>query len=196
LPLGDFRGLTLALAVAIFSWGYALVAYRALLRWTPLPSGEIPAGSRVEFVHNVYTLFYLVVFNPVMRSGLLPIPMTRPLYRALGARIGDNTYSSGIIYDAPFVELGSNCLIGEHALLIPHLLEGSRLALYPIRVGDGVTIGARVTVLPDVTIGDNAIVAAGSVVTKGSRIGAGEIWAGMPARPLLQRDASRTLDKG
>src|SRR6185437_14265552 len=126
-------------------------------------------------------LFYLIFFNPVMRSSLLPIPMTRLLYRALGASIGENTYSGGIIYDAPFVELGGNCLIGEHALLVPHVIEGQRLALYPIRVGNGVTIGARATVLGGVTIGDHAIIATGAVVTKGTVIAAGEIWGGIPA---------------
>ena len=147
LPLGDFRGIVLVLAAGALAWGYAVIVYRMLLWLLPLPTGEIQEGSRHEAVYHIYALFYLIFFNPVMRSGLLPIPMTRLLYRALGARIGENTYSGGIIYDAPFVELGANCLIGEHALLVPHVIEGRRLALYPIRVGNGVTIGARATVL-------------------------------------------------
>jgi acetyltransferase-like isoleucine patch superfamily enzyme len=35
-----------------------------------------------------------------------------------------------------------------------------------------------------VQIGDNAIVSTGAVVTKNTRIGAGEIWGGIPARKL------------
>lgn len=184
VPLGDFRGIVLAFAAASLSWAYAVVIYRIMLRLAPLPTGEIEQGSRDEAVYHVYALFYLICFNPVMRSGLLPIPLTRLLYRALGARIGENTYSGGILYDAPFLELGANCLIGEFALLVPHVIEGRRLALYPIRVGNGVTIGARATILADVSIGDNAIVATGAVVTKGTRIEAGEVWGGIPARKL------------
>jgi acetyltransferase-like isoleucine patch superfamily enzyme len=47
-----------------------------------------------------------------------------------------------------------------------------------------VTIGTTAVVMSDVIIGDGAIVSAGAVVTKGSRIGAGEVWGGMPARRL------------
>ncbi len=184
LPLGDFRGITLVVAAFGLAWAYAVLIYRIFLKRFPLPAGEIAEDSREEAVYHVYALFYLIFFNPVMRSGLLPIPMTRLLYRALGARIGENTYSGGILYDAPFITLGDNCLIGEHALLVPHVIEGRRLALYPIRVGHGVTIGARSTVLADVTIEDNAIIATGAVVKKGTHIGPGEVWGGIPARKL------------
>ena len=36
----------------------------------------------------------------------------------------------------------------------------------PVKIGDNVWVGARVTILPGVTIGDNVVIAAGSVVTK------------------------------
>jgi len=38
-----------------------------------------------------------------------------------------------------------------------------------------------------VTIGDDAIVSSGAVVTKGTRIPAGEVWGGVPARRLRGR---------
>ena len=119
-----------------------------------------------------------------MRSGVVPVPLMRLFYQALGARLGSNTYSSGIILDPKFVEIGSNCIVGQFALLVPHVIEGSRLAHYPIRIGDNVTIGAHAVVLSDVTIGNNAIVATGAIVRKGSRIADGEVWGGVPARAL------------
>jgi acetyltransferase-like isoleucine patch superfamily enzyme len=39
-------------------------------------------------------------------------------------------------------------------------------------------------VLSGVTIGDNAIVATGAIVSKNSRIGANEVWGGVPAKRL------------
>jgi acetyltransferase-like isoleucine patch superfamily enzyme len=39
-----------------------------------------------------------------------------------------------------------------------------------------------------VVIGDGAIVSAGAVVTKGCRIGAGEVWGGVPAKLLQRRE--------
>lgn len=184
MPLGDFRGVALLLAAIVLLYVYAILAYRLFLFWCPLREGEIEPHSRQEFVYHVYLLFYLILFYPVMRSGFVPVPLMRPFYLALGARLGANTYSSGIILDPGFVEVGGNSLIGQYALLVPHVIEGERLAHYPIRIGDNVTIGAHAVVLSDVVIGDNAIVATGAVVKKGSRIGAGEVWGGVPARPI------------
>jgi hypothetical protein len=193
LPSGDFRGLVLLASAVLTSYLYALLIYRIFMAWSPLESGEIAPGSKQEFVYHVYLLFYLLVFYPVMRSGFVPVPLMRLLYQALGARLGANTYSSGIILDPRFVEIGSNCIVGQFALIVPHVIEGSRLAHYPVRIGNKVTIGAHAVVLSDVTIGDDAIVATGAVIKKGTRIGAGEVWGGVPASLLDRADKSGLL---
>jgi acetyltransferase-like isoleucine patch superfamily enzyme len=164
-----------------FIYLYGIAGYRLFLRLLPLKAGEIAAGSQQEFVYHVYILFYLMLFYPIIRSGFMPTPMMRLFYLALGTRLGRNTYSQGIIHDPPFVEIGDNSVVGQYALLIPHVIEGSRIAHYPIKIGNNVTIGALAAVLADVVVGDNAIVATGAVVKKGTRIGAGEVWGGVPA---------------
>ena len=50
-------------------------------------------------------------------------------------------------------------------------------------VRKGATIGAGSTIIPGIEIGENAMVGAGSVVTK--NIPAGKVWAGNPAKQLL-----------
>ena len=184
LPLGDFRGIVLTASGLIFLYIFAILIYRCLLWLSPLKSGEIAGASREEFVYHVYLLFFLLLFYPVMRSGLVPVPIMRIFYLGLGARLGENTYSSGIIFDPMFVEIGANCIVGQSALIIPHVIEGDRLAMYPVRIGNQVTIGANAIVLSDVVIGDHAIIAAGAIVSKGARIGNGEAWGGVPARRL------------
>ena len=184
LPLGDFRGVTLVAASGLFTYVYALLAYRVFLRLMPLPEGEIAPDSPEQFSYHVYLLFFLILFYPLMRSGAMPVPLMRLVYLALGARLGHNTYSSGIILDPIFVEIGDNCIVGQFALLVPHVIEGAKLAHYPIRIGNNVTVGAHSCVLSGVTIGDNAIIATGAVVSKGTVIGAGEVWGGVPARRL------------
>jgi acetyltransferase-like isoleucine patch superfamily enzyme len=188
LPLGDFRGVTLLIAAIFFLYLYGIALYRLFLHFAPLREGEIEEGSRQEFVYHVYVLFYLILFYPIMRSGFPPAPLMRLFYLALGARLGRNTYSQGILHDPPFIDVGVNSVIGQDALLIPHVIEGRRLAHYPIRIGNNVTVGAHAVVLPGVTIGDDAIVATGAVVLKGTRIGAGETWGGVPARRLRTSD--------
>jgi hypothetical protein len=182
LPLGDFRGVGMAAVGIALVYLFALCAYRLFILARPLREGEIPPGSPDEFTYHVYLLFYLVLFYPVMRSGAVPVPLMRLIYLALGARLGANTYSSGIILDPKFVQIGHNSIVGQFALLVPHVIEGIKLAHYPIRIGNNVTIGAHSCVLSGVTIADNAIVATGAVVAKGTQIGPGEIWGGVPAR--------------
>jgi acetyltransferase-like isoleucine patch superfamily enzyme len=184
LPLGDFRGVVLSIALVVFLYGWAVVVYRLFLAAWPLRPGDIVAGSGQESVYHVYILFYLILFYPVLRSGLLPTPAMRLFYLALGTRLGRNTYTQGILHDPPFIEIGADSVVGQSALLIPHVIEGDRLGHYPIRIGDRVTIGALSAILSDVTIGDDAIVATGAVVAKGSRIAAGEVWGGVPARRI------------
>lgn len=181
VPLGDFRGVVLTLLGVILLYAYSILFYRLFLRVFPLHAGEIVADSQQEFVYHVYILFYLLLFYPVIRSGFMPAPLMRVFYLALGTRLGENTYTQGILHDPPFIEIGRDSVIGQYAILVPHVIEGSRLAHHPIRLGNNVTIGAHASVLSDVTIGDGAIVATGAVVRKGTQIGAGEIWGGVPA---------------
>lgn len=183
-PLGDFRALCLVGGGLVLIYLYAFVVYRGFILAMPLPRGELAPGSAGEFVAHVNTLFYLMLFYPLTRTHFIPTPLMRLVYLALGARLGDNTYSGGLIMDPPLTSMGDNCIVGHDAVLFAHVIEGSRLALYDIKIGHGVTIGATAVVMPDVLIGDGAVVCVGAVVTKGTRIGAGEVWGGIPARKL------------
>lgn len=184
LPLGDFRGVVLLLSGAVICCLYALAVYRLFLALFPLQEGELAEGSRAEFAAQVNILFYLVLFNSLIRTHFIPVPLMRLVYQALGTKFGRNSYSAGVILDPPLVEMGDNCIIGHDAVLFAHAIEGRRFSLGRIRLGDNVTIGARAVVMSDVVVGDGAIVSAGAVVRKGARIGVGEVWGGVPAKPL------------
>lgn len=186
VSLGDFRGVAMTTAAIVLIYVNAILVYRVFLAIAPLREGEIPEGSQQEFVYHVYLLFYLILFYPVMRSGLVPVPLMRLIYMALGAHMGTNSYTGGIMLDPPFVRIGHDTLVGQTTLLVPHVIEGRRLAHYPIRIGSNVTIGAHAVIMSGVTIGDGAIVATGAVVAKGTRIGDRETWGGVPAHLILR----------
>ena len=183
-PLGDFREISTVLLSVLYVYGMALGVYRLFLRCFPLSAGPVPPDSSRETIYNIYILFNLIFFYPVTFSGILPVPVFRLWYRLLGARLGENTYSSGIIMDPCFVTIGDNSLVGLHAKIIPHVVEGTKLAHYPVTIGSNVTIGAGAVILSNVTIGDNALIGAGAVVPKNTVIGTGETWVGIPARKL------------
>ena len=108
----------------------------------------------------------------------------RLVYLALGAKLGDNTYSGGTILDPPLVRIGSNTIIGHDAVLFSHAMEGDSLELATIEIGNNVTIGAKAVIMPGVKIGDYAIIAVNAVVIKGTQVGPGERWGGIPAQRL------------
>ena len=184
LALGDFRGVTLLLGGAVVCYLYAFLVYRLFLAVFPLEEGELAEGSRAEFAAQVNILFYLMLFNSLIRTHFLPVPLMRLVYQALGTKFGRNSYSAGVILDPPLTEMGDNCIIGHDAVLFSHAIEGKSLALARIRLGNNVTIGATAVIMSGVVIDDGAIVSASAVVLKGTRIGAGEVWGGVPAKML------------
>lgn len=184
LPDGDLRGVLIALLWVFLLYFFAILALRVFLTFLPMNDGPLPEGSRAEFVYHVYLLFSLIFFQPLTRSLLVPVPLMRLVYMALGAKLGHNTYSGGTILDPPLVRIGSNTIIGHDAVLFSHAMEGSRLELATIEIGDNVTIGAKAVIMPGVRIGDGAIIAVNAVVTKGTVVAAGERWGGIPARRL------------
>lgn len=103
--------------------------------------------------------------------------------------VGDNflaNYNSTVL-DIGEVNIGNNVWIGPNTDIytVNHPLTASgrrkRLAIAkPVKIGDDVWIGGKVTITPGVTIGSNVVIAAGAVVTKD--IPSNSLAGGVPAR--------------
>lgn len=88
------------------------------------------------------------------------------------------------------ITIGRRCEIGWDVSISDsdfHQVIGGDPVTAPVRIGDHVWLGARVTVLKGVTIGDGAIVAAGAVVA--GDVEPGTMVGGVPAR-VLKRDVA------
>lgn len=184
LPLGDFRGIAVVAAAALSVFLLTLLAYRVLFALWPLIEGDLPPGSVGEARWNLNALFGLMVFGPLADSQVLPLPLKRLLFMALGARMGPNSHCAGKMLDPMLTTVGRDCVIGQDAIVFAHAIERDRLALGRVTLGDRVTIGAQAVVMSGVTIGNDATVAVGAVVLTGQSIGDGETWGGVPARRL------------
>lgn len=93
-----------------------------------------------------------------------------------------------VILDPWLVKVGARTVLGDGAKLSPHSVNRpGELRIGPITIGDDVVLGGDVLVGPDVEIGDGATVVSRSAVLPGSRIPAGETWAGSPARRVSRR---------
>lgn len=82
-----------------------------------------------------------------------------------GARIG------------PHVNVGHNVEVGEDVLIAGHAQVGGG-----VRIGRGATIWQSAVVANGVTVGEGAVIGMSAAVRK--NVGAGEVWAGNPARKL------------
>ncbi len=186
--MGKYESIFVGILAIIAYYGYLIVFFRLFLRIFPLPTGYIEKDSRLETIYHIYLLFFIIGFYPLMRSGFLPFPLVRLLYKSLGAQMGDNSFTGGIIHDPIFVKIGKNCNLGQGSLLVPHQIEGDKLSHEPIIIGDNCTIGALSIVLQDVKIGNNCVIAAAAVIKKGTTIPDNEIWGGVPAKFIKRNE--------
>jgi maltose O-acetyltransferase len=106
-------------------------------------------------------------------------------------KIGKDTFINyGCFFDnSAAIEIGDNCSIAFETMFCTSTHEIGNIKQragtakgYPIKIGNGCWIGARVTVLPGVTIGEGSVIAAGSVVTKDCEPYG--LYAGVPAKRI------------
>ena len=130
------------------------------------------------------------VIYPHRREGL-----------AAGLNIGNGCIvSKGVRIDCSGpVYIGERCMLSRGARIVTHshsyfsglvddITAVHPVTAHPLRIGDNVFIGAEAMILPGVgEIGDSALRGTRSVVT--GPVGAGEIWAGNPARKIGERSA-------
>jgi acetyltransferase-like isoleucine patch superfamily enzyme len=133
------------------------------------------------FLHNA--LFYLARYTFLPYVTLTPFG---PLFlAAMGMRLGRRVFiNTELISDPQLITLGDDVVIGGSVTLFAHWGGGGHLAIEPVIIEAGATIGEKATVMGDVRVGPGAVVLPHSVLLPGARVGAGETWGGVPARRL------------
>jgi acetyltransferase-like isoleucine patch superfamily enzyme len=112
--------------------------------------------------------------------------------------IGKNCKISSHTFICEGVTIGDGCFVGHGVMFIndncPRSVNSKGVLecekdwacrFVRTRVEEGASIGSNATILGNISIGRNALIGAGSVVTKD--VGAGQVWAGNPARPMKKR---------
>jgi len=108
-------------------------------------------------------------FGAVVRGDVCPI------------RIGDRVnIQDGAVLHGTFEK--TDCRIGDGASI------GHNAIVHGCTVEEGALIGMGAVVMDRAIVGRHAVVAAGAVVLEGTRIEAGELWAGVPAKRIREVD--------
>lgn len=154
--------------------GLTASAARLLLR--RLEPGTYPRGGSVHL--RLWTVERLA-------DGLGALtPATAPfvgLYaRALGVQMGRDVDLHAAPPITGLLSLGAGCAVEPEVDLSGTWVDGDVVHVGRVTIGEGATVGARSVLYPGAVVGAGTDVAAGSAVH--SATGAGEYWAGSPAR--------------
>jgi len=199
VPAWLLRGVTLGLCWFLF--GMTLMAVVALYnkilptRMRPYKGSFYSVDTIPWFLHN--GLFYLVRYTFLPFVTLTPFGVW--FLQAMGMKIGRHAFiNTEYISDPALITIGDDVVMGGSVRICAHYGGGGKLVIAPVRIGDRATLGLACTILGDVTIGDGAVILAESVVLPGSRVGAGETWGGVPAKPIgrSEMDAIRIDVRG
>jgi maltose O-acetyltransferase len=175
--------------VFIEEWGS--LRYRALL---PLALARVlPEHGAFRTRTALVRLAGIEVGSGTTMAGRIQITG-----RTLGRmRVGERCFiNTGCHFDlTASITIGDHVALGQDVMILTNSHQigthDSRAAdeyWAPVRIGNGVWIGARSTILPGVTIGAGAVVAAGAVVTED--VSGDSLVGGIPARVLRDLPAT------
>jgi len=132
------------------------------------------------------------LLNLLLGSQLAPDSILVKGVKVLNWRnlsVGDYSYlaSDVTIRAQHTITIGRWVIIGPEAFISngDHSLKDLSPSASPIRIGDGVYVGARAMILGGVTIGDHAVVGAGAVVVRD--VPPGGICVGIPGKVVKKR---------
>ena len=129
------------------------------------------------------------ISNYLRLSGIHPLVLSNPTTRRIyfwlhGAHINP---TSRIAYDVrlldiSLIQVGEGSKIGAMTTISGHYSNEHSFVLGRIVIGKNVLIGGNALIGPNTVFGDGSVLEATSSVLPGTKIGAGEIWGGNPAR--------------
>ncbi len=186
-----------AIIGAIFLTGFLLVFVLPLANVVLLLGGRLKAWRGPYYSLEAIRWYIHNGITYVLRYTLLefftPSPIAILFYKLMGMKVGRGTViNSTALSDPSLITIGSKVTIGGSVTIVGHYGQAGFLVLAPVEIGDGATIGLRVSIMGGVRVGKNARVMAHSVVLPKTEIGDGESWGGVPAVRLDTPKASVT----
>lgn len=177
-------------AFGFFVFAVVLIGVVGLVRFVTrgrTPEGRFSYYSMSGIRWATYNALILSVRFTVM-DFLRVTPLLVLFHRLMGMKCGARVQlNTKVIADSNLIEVGDDSIIGGDVTLVCHSAERGKLVTAPVKIGRGVTVGLMAVIFPGCEIGDGAVIAAQAVLPKGTRVPAGTVWAGIPAKQVSVR---------
>lgn len=153
-------GFTLLLVIPAFNYIFTI-------KMKPFRGGYYSLESVPWSFHNAFTYVARYTFL----EFVTPTPINTLFYRMMGMKIGKGSHlNTTNISDPAFIEIGDNVTIGGSVHLLAHYASKGFLIVDKVRIGDGVTIGLKATVMGSVEIGKGAVIGPHEVILPKSKV--------------------------
>lgn len=114
-------------------------------------------------------------------------PIWTMYLRMNGARLGRRVYINSLfVSDHNLLDFGHDVVIGAEVHLSGHTVEKGIVKTGRVTLREGVTVGLCSIVEIDVEVGPRAQIGALSFVPKRARLAGGEVYVGIPVKPLYR----------
>ncbi len=181
--LGAFDELMLAGVL----YGIGTFLFLVLLKWALVgryqPRAE-PMWTPFVWKSEAVTSLYESIAVPNFFNFLRATPWLPLALRCMGARIGKRVFMDTTdITEYDCVSIGDDAVLHAGSGPQTHLFEDRVMKIGQVRIGNGVNVGPRSTILYDTHVEDGARLGPLTLVLKGESIPAGQAWMGSPATP-------------
>ncbi|HHJ52719.1 MAG TPA: hypothetical protein ENJ89_05950 [Caldithrix abyssi] len=172
-PIFHYSAVATSVIAGYFFYGICLIFVIPFVNWIlpfrikPFRGSYFSLQSVPWYIHNALT--YIVRYT--FLEFVTPTPLNTLFYKLMGMKIGKHVHiNTTNISDPGLIEIGDYVTIGGSAHIIAHYGQKGYLVLSRVKIGDGVNIGIKSTIMGDVEIGPGAMIAPHEVILPKSRI--------------------------
>lgn len=190
IPIAAAQGFLAAfdeLMLAGVLYGLGTFLFLVMLKWALVgryrPRAE-PMWTPFVWKSEAVTSLYESIAVPNFFNFLRATPWLPLALRCMGARIGKRVFMDTTdVTEYDCVSIGDDAVLHAWSGPQTHLFEDRVMKIGPVRIGRGVNVGPRSTILYDTQVEERAVLGPLTLVLKGETIPAGQAWMGSPATP-------------
>ena len=198
IPMAVKHGFVAAfdeLMLAGVLYGIGAFLFLVLLKWTLIgryrPRAE-PMWTPFVWKSEAVTSLYESIAVPNFFNFLRATPWLPLALRCMGARIGKRVFMDTTdVTEYDCVAIGDDAVLHAWSGPQTHLFEDRVMKIGQVRIGAGVSVGPRTTILYDTRVEQGAVLGPLTLVLKGETIPAGQAWMGSPATRGRGAEAGR-----